>query len=426
MPTAVSCSRRKEKACKEVPDICSWDGAKCSNKAQVAAPAKKVVCAKRKEKACKEAAGVCAWDGTTCKPVGVVARRTSSPPPRHLLGMDNRHCTYYSTDARAALEHTDVIRLDTCYKTPYDPAFASKTNVHIGQRKLMLSEIQLLTRYYANAANKRGAVVLYVGAAPGTHLILLSIMFPTAAFVLYDGAKYDPVLKNYPDIYEIHEGKDGFVTTDVIRRIKYKYDSKSLVFVSDIRLGNEDRDLFETAVAKDMVLQQEWVEILKPNMSLLKFRLPYNMKHGDAMKYFKGDLLYGVWPKPSSGESRLLVEQKDIRTKVKYDFKEYEETMAFHNKYRRPYCFGPSDVSHAIKRYVEGKDNAYCPCYDCVSELTILHTYAKTMRQKFDATVQQFGEYMNRERRPVFLTKAGLTRNPPLIGVVPDCKFSPK
>jgi len=400
----IHCGKRKEKKCKEDPEVCEWDGTKCKSiipksKTKVLAEVdtKAVRCGKRKEEKCKEVPDICEWDGVKCnkitksvKPIKAsppsipkVPKASPSSSPKELSKLENRHCIYYNNKN---LNYSDIVNLDTPNKTPYDPKFVSDTNVHMGQRKLLLSEIQLITEYYKN--NSINPVVLYVGAAPGTHLITLSIMFPKVYFILYDGAKFDPVLRNYPNVYDIHEGKSGFVTTDTIKAIKTKLNPNNLLFISDIRLGDEDKTKFENNIAKDMEMQEEWIDILKPKLSLLKFRMSYNMKHGDKLKYTKGDILYGVWPKGTSGETRLLVKQNDIPRKINYDFKDYEETMFFHNKYQRPFCF--EEMPEAIKDHIFVKANNYCPCYDCLAELSILHKYALLTKQDFTFVVKEF------------------------------------
>jgi hypothetical protein len=396
----IHCSKRKEKKCKEAPEVCEWDGTKCKSKAKVleaesgkASAGKAIRCGKRKEDKCKEVPDICKWDGVKCNKITKSASKSSplsaskssplSTPPKELSKLENRHCIYYNNKN---LKYTDIVNLDTPNKTPYDPKFVSETNVHMGQRKLLLSEIQLITEYYKN--NTINPIVLYVGAAPGTHLITLSIMFPNVYFILYDGAKFDPVLRNYPKVYDIHEGKSGFVTTDTIKAIKSKLNPNNLLFISDIRLGDEDKTKFENNIVKDMEVQEEWIGILKPKLSLLKFRMSYNMKHGDKLKYTKGDILYGVWPKGTSGETRLLVKQNDIPKKINYDFKDYEETMFFHNKYQRPFCF--EEMPDAIKDHIFVKANNYCPCYDCLAELSILHKYSLLTKQDFTFVVKEF------------------------------------
>ena len=462
----IHCGKRKEEKCKEVPDICEWDGIKCKSiipKTKVQNEDKAVRCGKRKEEKCKEVPDICEWDGVKCNKIKKSNKtsssktpskaspkaslpvnsspKTSSPvnsspkasspvnsspkasspvnsspkasspvnsspkasspkasspkasspkasspkasSPQELVELKNRHCFYYNNKN---IKYTDIVNLDTPNKIPYNKTFSSETNVHMGQRKLLLSEIQLITEYYKN--NTIHPVVLYVGSAPGTHLITLSIMFPNVYFILYDGANFDPILKNYPNVYDIHEGESGFVTTDTIKTIKSKLNPNNLLFISDIRLGDKDKIKFENAVMKDMENQQEWIEILKPKMSLLKFRISYNMKHDDKLKYTKGDILYGVWPPGTSGETRLLVKQNDIFKKINYDFKDYEETMSFHNRYQRPYCH--QEIPETIKNHIFVKNNNYCPCYDCLAELSILYKYSLLTKQDYSFVIQEF------------------------------------
>lgn len=57
---------------------------------------------------------------------------------------------------------------------------------HWGQRKLFLSELYFLTKY-----SKLGKVVIYAGAAPGTHIEYLATLFPEHIFLLVDPCHYD-------------------------------------------------------------------------------------------------------------------------------------------------------------------------------------------------------------------------------------------
>ncbi len=56
----------------------------------------------------------------------------------------------------------------------------SKTVVHWGQRKLLMHEIEFLTKHLGT---EQRAVLVYAGAAPGTHISLLSDLFPSVVFV---------------------------------------------------------------------------------------------------------------------------------------------------------------------------------------------------------------------------------------------------
>jgi hypothetical protein len=274
----------------------------------------------------------------------------------------------------------------------------------MGQRKLMLSEIQLLTHYYKT--NKIHPKLVYVGAAPGIHLTTLSTMFPHVKFILYDGAKFHDSLKKH-HAFEIHEGKEGFFTDDTCKAIKNRFNSNNLIFVSDIRLGEDD---FEEGVERDMESQKNWVKMLKPKLSLLKFRMSYNMKHGDTIDYIKGELLYGIWPKPLSGETRLLIEQKDALKIQVYDFKDYEEILFYHNKNKRPFCL--SKIPKEFNEYITSNNNIYCSCYDCILELSILNNYCQLFNKSLNTIITLFGNAMNWQKKVAFQNKRDAVQQP--------------
>jgi len=437
---SVRCKGRKEKGCNDAIAVCTWNGPlqSCDNKPATIRPmvtVKKPVvvltrCKGRKEKGCLSVPSLCKWDGQVCttkvktvksvksvvapvkvkstvvkvksskkESVKVVSKtpeivKTAPKTPEKIMAIPQRHCMYYGKSVE--LLHKTKVNMTSCLKEKYDPAFKSKTNVHLGQRKLMLSEIQLLLEFYKK--NTGHPTVVYIGAAPGSHLLHLSEMFPRVRFILFDGATFDKRLHAWPNVFNVHEGSKGFFTSDKCKDLKaYLTRSKiqNIIFVSDIRLGNENKEMFEKDVMRDMDLQKEWVEIIKPKLALLKFRMSYSMKHGDHLEYLKGDILYGIWPKQQSGETRLLVHEKDMNNVIKYDFKSYEESMFFHNKYVRPFCF--------TSKY-EKYSQVYCPCYDCLSELKILDAYAKLTKVKLDDVVAVFGKNMNTSRRANFLT----------------------
>jgi hypothetical protein len=89
---------------------------------------------------------------------------------------------------------------------------------HLGQLKLLYSEIEFLTiasKFY----DLSKCVVLYIGSAPGHHIVYLQKLFPEIEWILYDPADFF-IKEN--DHVEIHSGKDGFFTDDTIKEVKKK------------------------------------------------------------------------------------------------------------------------------------------------------------------------------------------------------------
>ena len=292
-----------------------------------------------------------------------------------LSKLKNKHCYFYAEQEANELPFSLEIDLnDTEHTAPYDETYQPLTNLHLGQRKLLLSEIQLMIEYYKTYGKNstKTPLILYIGSAPGIHLPYLHKMFPKLKFVLYDGAKFDDTLYNSPDVYEIHAGTDGFFTTEKALELKGKYDNYDLLFVCDIRLSSENLSQFEQNVMNDMRKQEEWVRIFNPLISLLKFRTPYYMK--DNLTYMAGKLLYGIWRPPKSTESRLLTHQKEINENKEYNGLLYEENHFYHNKYIRPFTFRQAFIE--FNEYIT-EQNVYCPCYDCYAELKIIKEYTE-------------------------------------------------
>lgn len=301
--------------------------------------------------------------------------------------MHHRHCHVVANAKNAIPFYHSMTRFNRMAK--YDPKDKMKDNIHLGQRKLLMSEIQLLNMYFKKNPDGKPTIV-YVGAAPGTHLQFLLFLFPKVRFILYDGAKFDTSLLDRR--FELH---NEFFTDETCHAVKKHCAAleSDLLFISDIRLGANSHMKFEAQVERDNALQLGWIKILKPKYSLIKFRLPYTLKHGDKVTYVKGKIMFQIWPPPTSGETRLLVTRANINTEAFYDFKTYEESLFFHNKWSRRFCFPVTDPS--VKAIVTAKNNKYCTCYDCMAELYTLQQYVDLGIKEnitLDKIIQELGK----------------------------------
>jgi hypothetical protein len=297
----------------------------------------------------------------------------------------NKHCIYDNkTDP---LPHYEI-NLKQNKREIYDPLFKGSANTHLGQRKLMLSEMQLLNEYYKLYPTDSLITIISVGSAAGHHLIQLNEMYPKTKWILIDPSPFDKRLFNRPETYRII---NKLFTDDICEQLKKELKDEPFLFVSDIR---RDEKNFEAGVIRDMQLQYNWVKKLLPLLSLLKFRMNYKMKKGDTLPYLNGDLLYGIWATPVSGETRLLVKQDDINKKDKiYDFNDYEEIMFYHNKNERTTCFSKYKNKTKYKNFIENKNNLYCECFDCLQELNILFEYSKLFKKDFNQVVKNFNNH---------------------------------
>ena len=297
----------------------------------------------------------------------------------------NKHCVY---DNKTDLLPHYEINLKQNKREIYDPSFKGSANTHLGQRKLMLSEMQLLNEYYKLYPTDSIITIISVGSAAGHHLIQLNEMYPKTKWILIDPSPFDKRLFNRPETYRII---NKLFTDDICEQLKKELKDEKFLFVSDIRRDEKD---FEAGVIRDMQLQYDWVKKLLPLLSLLKFRMNYKMKKGDTLPYLNGDLLYGIWATPVSGETRLLVKQEDINKKDKiYDFNDYEEIMFYHNKNERTTCFSKYKNKTKYKNFIENKNNLYCECFDCLQELNILFEYSELFKKDFNQVVKNFNNH---------------------------------
>lgn len=166
-----------------------------------------------------------------------------------------------------------------------------KNRIHDGQEKLLAIESSFLKKYEAE-------IVIYVGAAPGNHIIKLANQFPKKEFFCYDPQAF---VGNYPlNVYTIQK----IFTKDDISYFK----GREVLLISDIRTDELD-------YTDDENKQACWVEQLRPICSLLK----YKIREQGTFSYFKGELLVQPFAPYYSTEIRYLVERENINTKLQLD-----------------------------------------------------------------------------------------------------------
>ena len=91
--------------------------------------------------------------------------------------------------------------------------------LHLGQRKLLLTEVDFLTEYCDLSKN-----IVYVGAAPGHHIEFLSFLFQNNIFYLYDPREFaitdNENIKIYQKYFEIGDVNkiDDFIFISDIRQ----------------------------------------------------------------------------------------------------------------------------------------------------------------------------------------------------------------
>ncbi len=187
-----------------------------------------------------------------------------------------------------------------------------KSVVFWSHRKSLLAAVEFLTAF-----GFAGARVVYVGAAPGAEMGVLSDLFPSISFVLYDTADF--AVKPSERIEIRHEA-----FTDETARL-WASESKHALFISDASNANwmeQTNEEVEATVKRDMAAQQQWHRIMCPLRSLLRFRLPWTK---GTTEYLDGTVFLPVWG-PQTTTETYLVPNEPPRDKL-WDNGEYEEQM---------------------------------------------------------------------------------------------------
>jgi hypothetical protein len=220
----------------------------------------------------------------------------------------------------------------------HERKYEIKKSTHYGQLKLLTTELQFFNKYW-NPIKVPEPTCVYIGAAPGTHIAVLSRLYPSFQFHLYDaGNVFDDILRTEEFSSKIKLFTQYFKDEDA-----KKYSGRNdIFFISDIRsltyhtarIENEDtRKKDEETVLNDMKLQMNWYNIIKPFKAHLKFRLPFGYQYDWVLKeldYLDGDVYRQPWAPQTSTETRLVPD--DGLPNRKWNCKVYEDTLFYHNK----------------------------------------------------------------------------------------------
>lgn len=252
-----------------------------------------------------------------------------------------------------SLDELDRVLRSNAPRKPYHVVSHDQRSVnHWGQRKLLLSEIEFLTLH----GEEENSLVVYAGAAPGTHIAFLSELFPHLHFLCVDPGEFKVSPTERITI------RQEFFTDEIVEEL-LREEQRPILFISDIRTGNykaQSDAQVEKAIRFDQELQKNWVLQLRPKASMLKFRLPWE---SGTTEYLDGTIYLPVWGRETTTETRLVSVGPDYRL-VRYDNKQYEEQLFYFNRVTRVQYY-----EHAC--LAKGMDH----CFDCASEALILQLY---------------------------------------------------
>ena len=267
-----------------------------------------------------------------------------------------------------------------------------QSRCHWGQKKLLLSEIQFLTKVCQklNTKSLKDYAVVYAGAAHGFHFPILYNLFPELIWLLYDPARFSKEAGMHPQKEKV-KIFNQFFTDETIKHAKQNSENRKILFISDIRLTPD-----EEAVMKDMISQAKWGTDLEADYMLLKYKVPYEDENTKEFKtntiddlqinpkyiknpelkaddktflYLKGDVYIQLFAHIHSVELRLMVEK--VNGKYELDAVKYNEIekkmFYFNTSLRTSWSTEDYDFLH----YIPGYDSSI----ECVMEYFIIKNY---------------------------------------------------
>ena len=278
---------------------------------------------------------------------------------------------------------------------------------HWGQKKLLLSEIQFLTKVCQklNTKSLKDYAVVYVGAAHGFHFPILYNLFPELLWLLYDPGKFSKEANKHSNKSKV-KIFNMFFTDDTIKHVFDNVENKKILFISDIRLEPE-----EESVMLDMINQVRWGTQLNADFMYLKFKSPYYEENVNIFKtnnindlkldkklinnpnlavssastvsanesflYLKGDIYLQLYPNIHSIELRIFIEKINNKYELKvYNFKKIENIMANYNSNIKN-CFMCNELCNDIPLDLLLLIPGYDISLECLMEYNIVYNYYK-------------------------------------------------
>lgn len=184
-----------------------------------------------------------------------------------------------------------------------------------------------------------------------------------------------------------------------------KYKDCKIIFWCDLRTSDEGSGPTDLDILFNLAMMYNWLKVIRPDHSMLKFRTPFKMvdpstldyskydsifslaiKNGNDfvghynqtsnIKYFPGDIYIQCWEGRKSTETRLWVTKDQLDELVEYDRVAYEEILCYYN---------------CIERIVLKHENPYLDrtigmdrCGDCAIEGHVWQRYKEKMDPEID------------------------------------------
>lgn len=205
-----------------------------------------------------------------------------------------------------------------------------------GQLKLLFNEIRFFIEEIKPDPKKHYKVI-YIGSGKGYHIPKLIDMFSkyNITWIFYDPNGHCKRLMDIrSDRIQIN---DRLFLQEDISKIT-RSESEQLVFISDIR-SSSGREPTTENLLFDYKIQQDFIEQLNPDFSLVKFRMPFVSDWDSSMSFNQpeGPQYIQCFSKSTSTEFRIAVPKNPKFKTIKSVsiLKEYEEKFFwFNQRYR--------------------------------------------------------------------------------------------
>ena len=275
----------------------------------------------------------------------------------------------------------------------------AELGTHWGQRKLADTVLHFLIHHWDPAEHPEPLVV-YVGAAEGTNIGLISRLFPSIQWALYDPR---PFVSDTTDMITIHTGDpDGWFGNEQAEEWgRYQEEHGGVFFISDIRIVHDDiSDYYERTkqIMKDMYNQQEWCQKINPVAAQLKFPFVHLEKRGEVIsnryfEYMEGIVYLQAWNRPKSYETRLVcTEYEDT---ILWDLKTARSQIDYVNFVKRlePHHVESNEgyISYGIPE--TGLDNSFDACAEM---LTWAHYLEKHGEEVTDGKIKILAAFLSK------------------------------
>jgi hypothetical protein len=242
--------------------------------------------------------------------------------------------------------------------------------INQGQLKLLLSELEFLSIInIKNLCKKyKKITILYVGCSPFNHGVAMLNFYSKypIQWVLVDPRPINPKCTKFPKVNFIQSLMDQ----KLCEEINSKY--KNIILISDIRFSGDDTDIKTKDIIRDQNLHNNFIKILKPLYSFLKFRYPFPHVFESMNIPFPNKFYLQAFCKSDSTETRMLLKDvKEFKFSTLEDSKEYEEKCFFYTCNIKRHRIADCELTKVL-------DGWHCKCYDCLLMFHIFKNFKIT------------------------------------------------